>query len=210
MNKRSYQIARTWRLPRSIRIRGKLGKVKNTKQRLTTTPREVTAYHEAGHAVAAIVEGIGIGRRGASIVPDEDSRGSVYLRKGFPGQPDRNAGGAVRLGAERRAIASFAGEAAQRKYRTSSVRRYHSYGDQVHAAELMSYFVESEREKLAYLKWLQIRAEQLVSKPWVWAMIEAVAKALMERDKLSAREAKEIALKANDEWLAKQRRPKTV
>jgi len=32
---------------------------------------ESTAYHEAGHAVAAFVLGLKIGRRGVSIVPDK-------------------------------------------------------------------------------------------------------------------------------------------
>jgi ATP-dependent Zn protease len=34
--------------------------------------RESTAYHEAGHAVAAFVLSLKIGKRGVSIVPDRE------------------------------------------------------------------------------------------------------------------------------------------
>jgi ATP-dependent Zn protease len=50
--------------------------------------RSATAYHEAGHAVAAIHFGIGIGRKGVGIVPGEDSLGAVHVLKGLNGNPE--------------------------------------------------------------------------------------------------------------------------
>jgi hypothetical protein len=91
--------------------------------------RRATAYHEAGHVVAAIIQGIRLGRKGTSIIPDVDSAGRAHIRKGFKGNPEYEMSGSTRLGAERRAIVSLAGEAAQRKFRPSSIRRYHARED---------------------------------------------------------------------------------
>lgn len=48
---------------------------------------QATAYHEAGHAAAAIKLGIGLGRKGVSIKPDADSFGYADIFKGFSGNP---------------------------------------------------------------------------------------------------------------------------
>ena len=47
-----------------------------------------TAYHEAGHVVAAIRLGVGIGRRGVSIIPSGDATGTCHTLKAFSGSPD--------------------------------------------------------------------------------------------------------------------------
>ena len=155
---------------------------------------EATAYHEAGHAVAAYHLRVGIGRSGVSILPNEDWHGFVHVLKGFSGEPDIELTAKMRLGAEKRAIVLFAGEAAQRRFRPTSVRSYHAETDRTHAVDLMSYFVASDRELDAYLKWLQIRAEDFVESPVNWKMIEAVAKALMDRKRLTGGEVKGICL----------------
>jgi hypothetical protein len=155
-----------------------------------------TAYHEAGHAVAAYVQGIGIGRKGVSVVRDGDTDGRVYAHKGFNGNPEYDRSG-TRLGAERRTVVTLAGEAAQRKFRVSSVRRYHAGSDWDNAVNLMSHFVASDRELSAYLELLRVRAEQLVENPECWAMIDAVATALMEHDTLSAAVVKTICKDVN-------------
>ena len=157
-------------------------------------PSEATAYHEAGHAVAAHQLRVGIGRRGVSIVPNEGWHGFAHSLKGFSGEPDIERTVKMRLGAEKRAIVLFAGEAAQRRFRPLSVRRYHAATDRTHAVDLMSYFVASDRELDAYLKWLHIRAEAFVESPVNSKMIEAVAKALMDRKRLTAGEVKGICL----------------
>lgn len=157
-----------------------------------------TAYHEAGHAIAAIDLKVGLGRIGVSIVASENSNGGrfsgfAHVRKGFSGNPDMETTGAMRLKAENRTIVLFAGEAAQRRFRPSSVRNYHAHSDRKTAIDLMSYFVGSDRELKAYLAWLRIRAEQLMDNPGTWIRVEALAKALMERKRVSATEAKHIA-----------------
>jgi hypothetical protein len=82
-----------------------------------------TAYHEAGHAVAAMAYGKGIRRQGATIVPDpkRGAAGTVYMLKHIPGDP--SVGGAyrgdsltgrMRLRIEEDIIVSLAGPVAQR------------------------------------------------------------------------------------------------
>jgi ATP-dependent Zn protease len=46
---------------------------------MSKTELQATAYHEAGHAIAAIRLGIGIGRKGVSIIPATDFSGSSCI-----------------------------------------------------------------------------------------------------------------------------------
>ena len=163
---------------------------------MNRSQRDVTAYHEAGHAVAAIEVGVEIGQEGVSIVPGEGFSGLTHLLLKISSRPDFKPTDEDRLAAEKLAIASLAGHAAQRKYRPSSVRSDHGQSDRKNVVDLMSHFASRDRGRDVYLKWLRIRAEELVANDVTWTKIEAVAKALMERDKLSAEETKEVASRA--------------
>jgi hypothetical protein len=112
------------------------------------SPLWATAYHEAGHAVAAIAYGKGIRRQGAPIVPDaEGALGSVWMLKHIPGDPSAGTlNGRMRLRIEEDVIVKLAGGAAHRKFRPSSVRSYHSRTDNESAIDLLSYVVGDERE----------------------------------------------------------------
>ena len=46
----------------------------------------------------------------------QDRAGMAHIRKGFAGRPDIETSDRMRLGAEKNAVATFAGEAAQRRY----------------------------------------------------------------------------------------------
>jgi hypothetical protein len=153
----------------------------------------VVAYHEAGHAVAALRLGVGIGRRGVSIVPREDCAGFVYVLKAFRGRPDVEITGAMRLKAESQIIVDLAGPAAQRRFRASSVRNIHGRSDHQGAIELLRWFTRSTRELEAYFRLLQIRAEELVASPLWWTQIDAVAGELLAHKHLSSSEVKTIA-----------------
>jgi len=157
-----------------------------------------TAYHEAGHAVVAIHLGIGLGRKGVNVIPDsnENRTGMAHILRGFAGRPDIDTSGRMRLGAEKNALATFAGEAAQRKYRPTSVRSWHASEDRNNIVDLLSYFVSENRELEAYYHWLQIRAENLIKKPEVWAQIQAVARALVKQQHLKPLEIKTICKQA--------------
>jgi hypothetical protein len=154
-----------------------------------------TAYHEAGHAVAALRLGVGIGRRGVSIVPGEGFLGKVHVLMALGGRPDVEITGAMRLKAESQVIVSLAGTAAQRRFRASSVRSYHGRSDIQGAFKLLSFFTFSrdDQELKAYFRLLQIRAEVMVATPLWWTQIDAVAGELLTRKHLSVSEVKTIA-----------------
>jgi hypothetical protein len=92
---------------------------------------------------------------------------------------------AKRLTAERYAIFPLAGIEAQRRYRASSVRRYHSSMDYRNAVDVISHFAPDDEELDAYLRLLRIRARNTIALPGVWEWIEELASALMEKRKLS-------------------------
>jgi hypothetical protein len=143
-----------------------------------------TAYHEAGHAVAATAYGKGIRRQGATIVPDlKGALGSVWMRKHIPGDPSvaYSLTGRMRLRIEEDIMVSLAGPIAQRCFRPSSVRSHHGRGDHEAAIDLLMYIVGDERELKAYWRLLMVRTENFVRLPFRWMQIEAIAKALMEK-----------------------------
>lgn len=72
------------------------------------------------------------------------------------------------------------------------------------AVGMLDNFVGSNRELQAYADWLQVRAEQYFDRDDWWEAIKAVAKALMEREKLSANEVKEIVSCAFDAMIARR------
>jgi hypothetical protein len=159
-----------------------------------------TAYHEAGHAVAAIAYGKGIRRQGATIVPDlKGALGSVWMRKHIPGDP--SVGGAyrgdlltgrMRLRIEEDVMVKLAGEGAQRRFRPSSVRSHHGRSDRETANDLLMYIVGDERELKAYWRLLIVRTENFVRNPMRWMQIEAIARALMEKKTLGPGELRQV------------------
>src|SRR5215471_12724136 len=125
--------------------------------------REATAYHEAGHAVVAWVQGYK--PHNATIIPDEDSHGHVLhadpLRR-IRLEWDNSDG--ARLRAEKAIRILLAGMTAQRKVSARSVRRWHAHGDYREAVEIaaaVSLSIEI-KETNAFLRWLQVQTEQIV------------------------------------------------
>jgi hypothetical protein len=164
-----------------------------------------TAYHEAGHVVAALAYGKGIRRQGATIVPNlkRGAAGTVYMLKHIPGDP--SAGGAyrgdrltgrMRLRIEEDVMVSLAGPAAQRCFRPSSVRSHHGRSDHEAALDLLTYMVGDERELQAYWRWLMVRTENFVRLPPRWMQIEAIAKALIEKKTLGPGELRQLYVDA--------------
>ncbi len=162
-------------------------------RRMTAAAETVTAYHEAGHAVAAWLLHLGLRRKGISIIRDEDSDGRTHLvhpmRNSKPeiDRSDRN-----RIRAERYAVVVLAGREAQRRHRGSNVRPYHHQNDYQNAAELIQYFVASHEELEAHLRLLQVRAKNLFENDEIWRCTQAVAIAVLDKKQLSGSEVAEI------------------
>jgi hypothetical protein len=98
----------------------------------------------------------------------------------------------ARMKMERLVQTYLAGIAAQRHHRQSSVRGYHASEDYRKVNDYIHYFVKSQEEHDAYFKLLKIRTQDLFKRPHIWAQVEALAAALLERKTLSANEAAEI------------------
>jgi len=153
-----------------------------------------TAYHEAGHAVAAWRLNIPLRRKGVTIIPDRarGADGSIFHRQVVSKDIEYDRSNRNVLKAERLAQLSLAGEIAQRRYSPRGMRSYHSESDQEKAIDTLSYFAADARELEAWLKLLHIRTENMFSNPDVWRAVVRLVGELTRRGTICGREATEI------------------
>jgi hypothetical protein len=170
-----------------------------TPRRAPTPPRRslreaATAYHEAGHAVAAYFLHVPFRKAGATIMPAGNA-GCVYAGHIFQQghRPDENSSDAVRLRCESEAMVFLAGTEAQRKFHKLSIRNHHGESDFHSAVKLMSYFFFDPPVLEAYLKFVTAWAHSFFEHhPYAWRCVEAVAAALAEKRHLSGAELTEV------------------
>ncbi len=160
-----------------------------------------TAWHQAGHVVAAYF----LGRRFDTVtvgVADEEqgSQGTVS-RCGFEQFADEftphvdtvGAGASDALEHLIRPIIVelYAGHASEKAYmgRSPAVASQH---DRDVAARLADYCVGSEDELTAYTRWLYVRAEAAVASPFWQRAIYAVADAFLDRRTLTYDEVRAL------------------
>lgn len=149
--------------------------------------KKATAYHEAGHAVAAWRQGLKFKR--VTIKPDADSLGHVL--KGFPKwfRPDNDQSDRVRLHAERHIIMDFAGQLAEAKFRGRRPR-YGMGADNQNAVDMALYLCGSQKAVEAFLRFCWCVSQEFVNGRW--GKIEALAAALLERETLNYEDAIEV------------------
>ena len=158
----------------------------------------VTAYHEAGHAVAAIVHRIPFDK--VTIVSTDEYLGGVFAQDPSWFRPDlNNADFRTRSFLERRVIGILAGPEAERRH-TGRRGRVGAQGDYKNAVDLASYITGSFAETEAYLRWLTIRAEGFVAYGLSWHSITMLAEALLERETVSSRAVRLIIRRAWESW----------
>jgi hypothetical protein len=162
-----------------------------------TKALEASAYHEAGHAVAAYWFKRSF--RHVSIAPSQDNLGHVLFAdfsKGF--RPDLERTPAVIRQAERNALISLAGPAAER---ISTGRNDHhgARGDYSNAADMLNYLAGSDNELNAYLELIRVRAADFVKLPWITCAIEALVDGLLSRRTLGSASARNIIKQAIDD-----------
>ena len=159
---------------------------------------EATAYHEAGHAVAAWRLGLEIPE--LTIIATEGAAGSATHTSplwGVDRELDGSEGAGVRM--ERSIIASLAGPAAQRHYSPRSWRRHHGAGDHDHATELAIRAHGVGEIATAYLEYLIVVTRVLVTGAR-WPVVCVVAGALLDRGTLSSDETRAVILQAAEEY----------
>jgi ATP-dependent Zn protease len=169
---------------------------------MKTSKRDAsTAYHEAGHAVAAWHLGFKV--LDASIIRDDESLGHVAIEPEEPSTCDAIARGdrwdTSRFIAEKRAMILQAGDVAQRLYNSKPVRRGHSQDDLKKCVALLRQYAPDERK-------LDISAHSQLLHTWTahlieqnWHLVEAVANALLDCPTLSGTRINEIIGKVEEE-----------
>ena len=155
---------------------------------------EATAYHEAGRAVIALHLGSGLQGRGLRIVQDDESAYHEPLEREHFGFPQRAPSDPMRKRIEVRVMIALAGLAAQLRFESSSVSPVHSEQTRRAALILLASVSSSEEEQKAYMRWLDIRVQDMLVLPNLWRQVEAVASALIERKSLTPREVRRVSL----------------
>ncbi len=130
-----------------------------------------TAYHEAGHAVAASLKKIPF--KLVTIEADALSAGYVKFLK-----PTRSF-----VGQHRRGVIALAGEASQRRFNPQSVRSYHAEQDREAVIAYAFNLAGSEKAVQALVKLWSIQATELIE--FRWPSVQKVAAMLLQRRTIS-------------------------
>lgn len=168
---------------------------------VVTYRRRATAYHEAGHAVAAFLE-LGVSAiRTVTIKPDDEAgTAGQTLHAGFGFRPDdldesdlsehEKLGRIVSI-----CVIAWAGNEAQKAHGG----RYDWIGSEGDTDRLEDYALAacgSEAETQAFIMWIMQRTSALLRTPSALAMTKAIAEALLERETLTGDEVAQIARQA--------------
>jgi hypothetical protein len=154
----------------------------DTPGNMTADRRKATAYHEAGHTVAAWR--LGAGPRAATIVPRGDIQGEMIQESPLvPAGLEFDGSDHARNRVERAIMICLAGPIAQRRFAPRSWRHWHGGPDYATALDLALRINESPRAAKAHLKWLEIRTQDLLET--LWGYVEGIAGDLMKRGALS-------------------------
>lgn len=147
-----------------------------------------TAYHEAGHAVAAVVLGVPIVT--VTIVPSAGAHGHMQMPARWIADvhgyrvPSRDL-------VERYVVKALAGVTAQRKAYPRSVRSHHGRSDGESAFSVAVLVMpDSERVIQAFIDYCQARAEQLVEE--YWASVTEVAQELVTRKTIGRNDVRAV------------------
>lgn len=151
--------------------------------------RAATAYHEAGHAVAAFSSNKRLHKM--SIMPDHNAGVLGYVKSTMGigpaieyGEPDKYP----RLVTENVTIL-LAGVVAEREH-TKGRHNWAGARSDRHQAIGLAGRILSNEELGPYMKWLMVRTRHLVS--WRWSAVEALAQEMLAREEMSGRDAEAL------------------
>jgi ATP-dependent Zn protease len=141
---------------------------------------EATAYHEAGHAVAALALGRPVHQ--VSVLPDRESSGLCEFRKGVV-RPSEDW-------LEREMLIALAGVAAEAR-RTGEYAWDAADGDLRYVRDLAVQRA-GERRAARLERRLLAKAEHLLAREGHWRAVELIAAELMRRGAISGRAARHL------------------
>jgi hypothetical protein len=148
-----------------------------------------TAFHEAGHVVAAWRHGLKV--HSVTIVPTPEFRGRIWHANPLRGiRLDYGESNRARLRAEVGIIVCLAGPEAQRRFSPRSWRSHHGATDHEMAVDLAMRLNGSDEASSAHLKWLSIVTRDEIAV--LWPLVEKVAHALVRERTLTATEVKTL------------------
>jgi hypothetical protein len=153
-----------------------------------TARLKATAYHEAGHAIAAWRLETRVSS--VTVEPNEDNLGATLHSNPLYGMDIDCGDDSPR--AQRRAenymVISLAGPAAQREHNPRSVRVYHGRSDREAVCEVLSQLCVVGSDLFhAYYRLMDLRARVLVQHFVNWRAIEILAQELLQRRTLSGK-----------------------
>lgn len=155
---------------------------------------ERAAYHEAGHAIAAIWHEIELDR--VTVVPESGTLG--YVEHGFSGLAGLEAD---REKLEAQALIALAGAACEAHHfgrgREVDWNADDYRHDAVQASAVLQSLSAHDDEGAAYFDWIKERAMSLVAMPRFVEAADALAEALIERRELTGEQASKLVY---DTW----------
>ena len=173
--------------------------------RLSKTLQSV-AYHEAGHVVVRWHGRLRMPKY-VTIIPNEEYLGHVFGPK-FPSSFDFGEtqwSGRTQLQLERGIRSVLGGPLAQKKFHPRGFRHDYAAEDYRQIVDLAIMLSGSDEIASAYIKLLELQTRNLLNQDWIWQCVEAVAGALLEQEKLSGKQVKEIILGAIQKRVKKAR-----
>jgi hypothetical protein len=161
---------------------------------------EVTAYHEAGHAVCSFLQDVPF--KYATIKPNkaDGSRSECKSSRRAPVRIEYDDSPRVRRWIESEVTIFAGGYVAQQFFAKKRIIGG-AQGDWPAIFDLLSLHSRSVDEISAHHALLTIRARNLLLQPFSWRMVEAVAKELLQRYILNFKEARDVAMQASNALL---------
>lgn len=160
--------------------------LRKTSKRTKLDRRTLTAYHEAGHALAHYL--FMIPYLGVSIIPDATHYGRVVREQTYICNGDLTD-----REIEEMIISDFCGMAAESRISGRVLWRSYGSGDFNSAFNTMALFADISRDEYVhYMRYLWARANVLMKRPGHWEGVELVVSELLNVGNLSAERISEI------------------
>jgi len=158
---------------------------------------EITAYHEAGHAVMAIFHK----RQFRFVTIDsKEKEGVAGFVRYEPFGISQPVDSRIRIKYERQIMITLAGPAAEYIFTGNYELSFDvAETDFKNTYELTSRICDSENEELPFVSWLNTRTNNILKDPAIWPCVEALAEELLKVKRLNYRKARELVLNKHQE-----------